>query len=259
MALCNADKLLLGGSTLILASAATLGPSALSIGLPLGLLATLLADGIARPSSSLLYPTVVRGRRDRPQVALTFDDGPDPQTTPFILDVLAKHDARGTFFTIGQHLQQHTAIGRRMIDAGHEIGSHSWRHVRWQNFYGRARQAEDLQRTADFIRELTRIDREPLYRPPVGLKSPPLARAAQARGLRMIAWSIHSRDTTTHDPQRIAARVLKHIGPGDIVLMHDGHDLPGRHRLAGAQAVPLILAGLRERGLQAVTVSELID
>ena len=74
----------------------------------------------------------------------------------------------------------------------------------------------------------------------------------------MIAWSVHSRDTTTSDPKHIAERVLLNIGPGDIVLMHDGHDLPGRHRLAGAQELPLILAGLRERGLEAVTVSELL-
>jgi peptidoglycan/xylan/chitin deacetylase (PgdA/CDA1 family) len=74
----------------------------------------------------------------------------------------------------------------------------------------------------------------------------------------LVAWSLHSRDTRTADPKRLAQRVLERIRPGDIVLMHDGHDQPGRHRPACAQAVPLILQGLSEKGLQCVTVSELL-
>jgi peptidoglycan/xylan/chitin deacetylase (PgdA/CDA1 family) len=76
--------------------------------------------------------------------------------------------------------------------------------------------------------------------------------------LTLVAWSLHSRDTRTTDPKRMAQRVLERIRPGDIVLMHDGHDQPGRHRPACAQAVPLILQGLSEKGLQCVTVSELL-
>lgn len=74
-----------------------------------------------------------------------------------------------------------------------------------------------------------------------------------------MAWSLHSRDTRSADPERIAQRVLERIRPGDIVLMHDGHDLPGRHRPASARALPSILRGLHERGLQSVTVSELLN
>jgi peptidoglycan/xylan/chitin deacetylase (PgdA/CDA1 family) len=258
MDLCNADKLMLGSGAALLGSCLLLGATPLGIGLPAAAFLALLTDGIARPGSSILYPTWRRGREDRPQVALTFDDGPDPEVTPAVLDALHAHDARATFFTIGRNLEQHADIGRRMIAEGHELGSHSWRHVRWQNFYGRRAQAADLERNARLIQELTGSKSEPLYRPPIGLKSPPLARAAHARNIRMIAWSVHSRDTTTGDPARIAERVLREIGPGDIVLMHDGHDLPGRHRRAGAAAVPLILAGLAQRGLGAVTVSELL-
>ena len=90
------------------------------------------------------------------------------------------------------------------------------------------------------------------------MKSPPFVVAAHAKRLTMVAWSLHSRDTCAADPARVAARVLRRIRPGDIVLMHDGHDLPGHHRTACAGAVPLILAGLRERGLECVTVSELL-
>ena len=259
MNLCNADKLMLGSGTALLGSCLLLGVTPLGIGLPAAAFLALLTDGIARPSSSVLYPTLSRAPGNRPQVALTFDDGPDPEITPVVLDTLRAHGARATFFTIGRNLEQHTDIARRMVAEGHELGSHSWRHVRWQNVYGRSAQAADLERSARLIQALTGSQSEPLYRPPIGLKSPPLARAAHARNIRMIAWSVHSRDTTTKDPARIASRVLSQIRPGDIVLMHDGHDLPGRRRHAGAAALPLILAGLEERGLAAVTVSELLS
>jgi peptidoglycan/xylan/chitin deacetylase (PgdA/CDA1 family) len=258
MGLCRADKLLLGGGAALLGSSLVLGTTPLGIGLPAALLVGILADGIARPASSMLYPTISRGPAKQPRVALTFDDGPDPEITPAVLDSLAEFKARATFFVIGMHLEEHAALGLRMVAEGHELGSHSWQHVRWQNFYGRRAQATDLARSAYFIQQITGASTEPLYRPPIGLKSPPLARAAHARHIRMIAWSVHSRDTTMNDPKRVAARVLARIAPGDIVLMHDGHDLPGRHRHVGAQALPLILAGLNDRRLAPVTVSELL-
>jgi peptidoglycan/xylan/chitin deacetylase (PgdA/CDA1 family) len=98
-----------------------------------------------------------------------------------------------------------------------------------------------------------------LYRPPIGLKSPRLARVAARRQLTLVAWSLHSRDTRTADPGRVARHVLERIQPGDIVLMHDGHDSPGKHRPACAPAASTILDGLCEKGLQCVTVSELLD
>jgi peptidoglycan/xylan/chitin deacetylase (PgdA/CDA1 family) len=127
-----------------------------------------------------------------------------------------------------------------------------------QNFYGTRAQAEEIDRSVELIREVSRTDSLPLYRPPIGLKSPALARAAHVRGLQVVAWSLHSRDTLFRDARRIAQRVLKRVRAGDIILMHDGHDRDGYHRAATMGALPLILDGLAERGLQSVTVSELI-
>ena len=92
----------------------------------------------------------------------------------------------------------------------------------------------------------------------MGLKSPALARVAHARKLKVIAWSLHSRDTFTRDADATAALVLSRIAPGDIVLMHDGHEQDENHRGTAAAALPAILRGLRERGLTSVTVSELL-
>jgi peptidoglycan/xylan/chitin deacetylase (PgdA/CDA1 family) len=254
--LCRADKVLIAGS------AAVLGSSALLAATPLALTSAaflaVLTDGIFRPTSSVLYPTIWHGPRDRPQVALTFDDGPDPQVTPSILEALGSADARATFFTIGRHLEKHRDIAARALREGHEIGNHSWMHSYFQNFYRTNHQRSDLDRSTRLIQELSASSAEPLYRSPVGLKSPALARVAHARKLTVVAWSLHSRDTFTRDVESTAAHVLSRIAPGDIVLMHDGYEREGNHRLVAVAALPIILRGLRERGLSSVTVSELL-
>jgi peptidoglycan-N-acetylglucosamine deacetylase len=234
------------------------GFSALSMGIPLAAFLVLMTDGVARPGSSVLYPTVTHGPRDSRRVALSFDDGPDPEVTPAVLDALAKYSARATFFSIGRSLEEQPRLARRLVAEGHELGNHSWRHSRWQNFFGAREQAREIEGGARAIAAVTGSYLKPLYRPPIGIKSPRLARAACRQQLTLVAWSLHSRDTCTVDPKRISRRVLERIRPGDIVLMHDGHDRPGRHRSACGQAVPLILQGLREKELQCVTVSELL-
>jgi peptidoglycan/xylan/chitin deacetylase (PgdA/CDA1 family) len=255
--LCRADRLLLASAAVTAGSAAVFGPGALSLGVPIGAYALLAADGVFRPASALLYPTLIRGRTDRPQVALTFDDGPDPEVTPAVLDILAEYQARATFFVIGRYLDKHRALGERLHREGHELGNHSWQHSHFQNFYSAARHGEEIDRCSQLIKAVTHCEREPLYRPPVGLKSPPMARAAHKRNLKVVAWSIHSRDTMTRDPKAIANGVVRRIQPGDIALLHDGHDRERRHRPLILQALPLLLQGLRERGLSSVTVSEL--
>ena len=225
--------------------------------MPFGAHAVLMIDGIFRPDSSVLYRTLVRGRTDQPQVALTFDDGPDPEITPRVLDMLAEYDARATFFVIGRHLEKHRALGERIHREGHELGNHSWQHSYLLNFSSAAGHGVEMDRCSQLIKSVTRSDREPLYRPPVGLKSPAMARAAHKRNLDVAAWSIHSRDTFARDPRAVANGVVRRIRPGDIVLLHDGHDRDNQHRLLILEALPLLLQGLRERGLKSVTVSGL--
>jgi peptidoglycan/xylan/chitin deacetylase (PgdA/CDA1 family) len=257
--LCRADRLLIGAGVTLVGSVALFGTSWLAVGIPAAGFVALLTDGIARPSSSVLYPTVSRGPADERRVALTFDDGPDPEVTPIVLDALKAHQAAATFFAIGRSLEQHRALARRIVAEGHELASHSWQHSRWQNFFGSKKLGVDLERTRRLIGEINGDTEMPLFRAPFGLKSPELARAATPRQVRMIAWSLHSRDTRTRDPRRVAKRVLERIEPGDIVLLHDGHDLPGRHREVCKEAVPLILTGLRQQQLQPVTVSKLLN
>jgi peptidoglycan-N-acetylglucosamine deacetylase len=256
VSLCRADKVLLAGGAAVLGSSALLTVAPLAVASAAFLM--VLTDGIFRPSSSVLYPTISHGPRDRPRVALTFDDGPDPQVTPSILETLAGSGARATFFAIGRHLENHREIAARALREGHELGNHSWMHSYFQNFYRTGRQRSDVDRSTRLIQELSGSTAQPLYRSPVGLKSPAIARVAHARKLTVVAWSLHSRDTFTRDHEATAARVLSRIMPGDIVLMHDGHERDGKHRGVAAAALPRILGGLRERGLSCVTVSELL-
>jgi peptidoglycan-N-acetylglucosamine deacetylase len=256
--LCRADKVLLAGSAAVLGSATLLAATPIVLGASAGLFAAVLADGVFRPSSSVFYPTVSHGPRSRPEVALTFDDGPDPEVTPSILDALARAGARATFFVIGRHLEKHSAIAARAVLEGHEIGNHSWTHSYFQNFYPTRMQADDVGRGARLIQHLCGSSAEPLYRAPIGLKSPALARVAHARKATVVAWSIHSRDTLARDPQTTAAHILSRVRPGDIILMHDGHERDDGRRTLAARALPIILRGLHERGLRSVTVSELL-
>lgn len=254
----RARALLLCCAAASAAAVGAFGASALSLGAP-ALLLLLLADGVLRPGSSVLYPTLRRGPRDRPRVALSFDDGPDPEVTPAVLDALAAHGARATFFAIGRAIDAHPELARRLVAEGHELANHSWSHSRWGSFAMPRAQGAEIERGERAVAAIAGTGGSPLYRAPFGVKSPPFTEAARARRLTLVAWSLHSRDTFGAEPKRVAARVLRRIRPGDIVLLHDGHDRPGRHRTGCAHAVPLILAGLRERGLECVTVSDLLD
>ncbi len=255
---CNLQHLAAACVVATILAAVVVGWFALILAIPAAVLVGLATDGVARPASSVFYPTISHGRREGDAVALTFDDGPDPEVTPALLDVLDAACVRATFFAIARKLAAHPQLARRMQAAGHVIGNHSWQHARTQNFWGARRHGMELDRAEKSLDGMGLSSCARLYRPPVGLKSGSLAKAAHAHRLIIVAWSLHSRDTRASTPEAIARRVLDRVRPGDIILMHDGHDLPGHHRAHCVEAVRLVLAGLRARQLRCVTVPELM-
>ncbi|MGH8161321.1 MAG: polysaccharide deacetylase family protein [Gammaproteobacteria bacterium] len=235
------------------------GFSGWSVGVPVVVIAAVLAFNVAHPRAGLFYPVIAHGSRAGNRVALSFDDGPDPKTTPRVLDALTQYGARATFFVIGRKLAEQPELAHRVVAEGHELGNHSWRHSRFQNLRGTRFHQQEIERGAAAI-AATGQSGTPLYRPPMGLKSPHLAHAARRLGLSaIVSWSLRSGDTHANNPECIAQRVLRKVRPGDIILLHDGHDLPGRHRPACAKAVALILQGLKERNLDCVTLPELLQ
>jgi peptidoglycan/xylan/chitin deacetylase (PgdA/CDA1 family) len=197
---------------------------------------------------------VQRGSRLRRQVALTFDDGPGDATAA-VLDALAALDVRATFFVIGQQVAERAALLARMVGDGHEVGVHAWEHPNLGDEPERA--ADEIDRCATVVGEAA--GRPPrLFRPPFGAYTPAVLDAAGARDLLTVLWDVNPHDFAGGDAtaDSIAADVLAGVRRGSIVLMHDGGPVAARAALL--EALPRIAAGLRERGLQPVTVGELV-
>jgi peptidoglycan/xylan/chitin deacetylase (PgdA/CDA1 family)/uncharacterized membrane protein len=206
------------------------------------------------PGWSFYFPITVHGPRSRPQVALTFDDGPDPRTLPRLLELLAAKAVPATFYVVGRRAAAHPAAIRAILAAGHELGNHSDTHDVFLATRTQARirrEIDGCQRAleAHGVRALT-------YRPPVGITSPPLGKVLRSLGMRCVAFSCRPLDFGNLRMRDLAGRVLRRVRAGDIVLLHDA--LPAGRSVDGWLAeVRKILAGLEEKGLQPVKLSEL--
>jgi peptidoglycan/xylan/chitin deacetylase (PgdA/CDA1 family) len=185
-------------------------------------------------------------------VALTFDDGPHPEGTPAVLEVLARTGARATFFVIGEQVRRRPEMLARTVRAGHAVALHGYRH-RLQLRMGAAAVAEDLARGVAAIEDAIGIT-PAWHRPPFGIYSPAGLRAARTAGLEPLLWSRWGRDWrkwTT--PSRIATRATRSLIGGDVILLHDADFYSARnsHRRTVA-AVELITAELKRRRLGTV-------
>lgn len=209
------------------------------------------AWAVVHPRSRLYLPVVWRLPTTTLVVALTFDDGPDPEVTPRLLDLLAAHGARATFFVIGVHARAHGALLRRMRDEGHTLGLHSDAHSRWFNTWMAGHVVRDLEANAAAIADATGVAPPRLFRPPVGLKNPQVAEAVRRLCLQCVTWTARGRDTGTAAPATVVARLRRGLVPGGILTLHDGHE-PGRpaRRDTCLAALPLVLTELRERSLR---------
>lgn len=188
---------------------------------------------------------VTNGSRERPVVALTFDDGPS-EYTPGFLAVLRREHARGTFFEIGQEMAGRESTMRRILREGDEIGNHTMRHTEYPS-YG------DIAPTTSLIESITRF-RPCLFRPPGGAVDSSVIAAAGEDGLRTITWDVDPVDWSTPGAGAIYSRVVGAARAGSIVLMHDG----GGDRSETLGALPEIIDTLRGRGYRFATVTELL-
>jgi len=193
--------------------------------------------------------TASHGSRDRRVIALTFDDGPDPDRTPALLDALGELGVPGTFFVVGKQADAHPWLCTRMALEGHEIGNHTYNH-----------RYLPLQRSHDVETELLAADAAieratgtvpSLARPPWGGRSPRNVRVFDRLAKKLVLWDVNSYDWKDLPPVEVAQRVIERARAGSIVLMHDG----GRDHTGTIEAVRLLVPELRARGFELVTVS----
>ena len=188
---------------------------------------------------------------DGPYIAMTFDDGPSAVLTPKLLDLLAAHHIKATFFVIGENVAEHPEIVARAAREGHEIANHSWSHPN----FGKMSQEpvrSQLQRTDDAIKNAT-SKRPTLVRPPYGSITEREKRWIHDEfGYDIILWDVDPLDWKRPGPAVVRSRILKETRSGSIVLSHDIH--PGT-----IEAMPSTLDQLEAKGFKFVTVSELID
>ena len=205
-----------------------------------------LVDALARRSPRVLY----FADTDEPLVALTLDDGPDPQSTPLILDVLERYEARATFFLISDRVHGNEELVQKMVEAGHELGNHMKRDR--PSIRLSSARFETALLEADSV--LSRFADVRWFRPGGGRYNDAMLSISEAHGYRSALGSVYPYDATIPSSTFAARHTLRLVRPGSVVILHDG----GARGWRTAAALERILPELRRRGLQTVTVSELV-
>ncbi|HEY5297492.1 MAG TPA: polysaccharide deacetylase family protein [Verrucomicrobiae bacterium] len=210
--------------------------------------------GVAFPQLSFFGKFICRGKKTERFVALTFDDGPDANSTPQLLDFLREAKVEAAFFCVGKKVAANPELAARIVREGHLLQNHSYAHSHFTNFFSAGRLQMELAQTQKIIQETTGTVPQ-FFRPPMGLSNPRVFSAARKLDLKVVGWTIRSLDTMFAAPEKIAARIARRLKPGAIILLHDGNIPAGRLVLT----VKLILATLRERGYEAVRLDKMLE
>jgi peptidoglycan/xylan/chitin deacetylase (PgdA/CDA1 family) len=206
------------------------------------------------PRAGLFLPVIGRGTGHRRMVALTFDDGPDPDVMPPLLDLLHRYQLQGTFFVAGIKAEEHPALVREILRRGHTVGNHSYRHDPLLMLRSRARLVDEIARTQEV---LARFGIRPLaFRPPVGITNPKLAGVIEELRMDCITFSCRAGDFGNRRIEGLDRIILKKVRPGAIIMLHD--ITPPRDSIEDwLQKVERIILGLRSGGYDIVPLSHL--
>jgi peptidoglycan-N-acetylglucosamine deacetylase len=216
----------------------------------------LLVAGSLLPRSRLLGPNWTRLPDGIAAVALTIDDGPDPEVTPAVLDLLARHQVRATFFCIGDRVARHPDLARRIIREGHEIGNHSEHHRHAFSLFGPAAMRREIALAQASIRAVCQAVPR-FFRAPAGLRNPFLQPCLADLDLQLASWTRRGYDTVNPDAEVVMQRLTRNLRAGDILLLHDGRAARTPDGTPVILAVlPRLLPMLASRRLRCVTLSE---
>jgi peptidoglycan-N-acetylglucosamine deacetylase len=225
--------------------------------IPLGAFLLLCFTAPLLPGFSFFLPIISRGRTDSKAVALTFDDGPDPVSTPKLLDLLARHRVTATFFVTGKNAVAHPGIIVEILSRGHTIGNHTYHH---DNFI-MLKSSSALKREIEATQQvLSSFGIAPLvFRPPVGVTSPRLAAVLRETGMIVVNFSRRARDRGNRKVTGISKRILRWLGPGDILMLHDTRPHNAALIDSWLNEIDRVLSGIRDKGLELIPLSTLIE
>ncbi|MFT4267269.1 MAG: polysaccharide deacetylase family protein [Xenophilus sp.] len=192
----------------------------------------------------------------RGEVALTIDDGPEPEVTPAVLDLLDAAGQRATFFCIAERVQAHPALAREIVARGHGIQNHTARHRHDFSVLGPRGYAAEISRAQELLAAATG-ERPTCFRAPAGLRNPFLSPVLHRLGLLLVSWTRRGFDTREGDAAKVLARLAGGLAAGDILLLHDGHAArTAAGRPVVLEVLPPLLAQLQRQGLRSVTLPQ---
>jgi len=208
------------------------------------------------PRIGFYLPVVSKGNSGQKAVALTFDDGPDPLTTPMLLDLLEEYDVAATFFVTGKRTLDYPHLVTMILQKGHTLGNHSHSHDCFVMFKGIRRVAAEIQSAQAALQGFG--PRPLIFRPPAGITYPGLALILKQMNLYVVNFSCRAFDRGNRRITKVARRILKKVKADDIIMLHDLAP-PDRERCRDWLAqVEQILSGLNERGLAVKPLAEVI-
>lgn len=208
------------------------------------------------PGSSFFLPVISRGVSGQKAVALTFDDGPDPLSTPELLRLLSKHGAKATFFVIGKRASVHPELMKEILRQGHDVGNHTYSHDCLFALRSTKRLFTEIESTQNILLGDFGI-RCLAFRPPVGITSPRL-KVLRQRDEVVIGFSCRAFDGGNRWISKLSTRILKRVRPDDIVLLHDVRPKDGRLLPLWLKEVDSLLSGLKAEGFTVLPLSEII-
>jgi peptidoglycan/xylan/chitin deacetylase (PgdA/CDA1 family) len=213
--------------------------------------------GVLVPQLEMFGDVVSRGDPTVKAVALTFDDGPSPLTTPRVLEALSAAGAKATFFVLGSKAEAHPDVLRAIAEAGHAVGVHGYSHHRLYSLMTPGAVAHDIEKARAVIERETGV-RPKWFRPPIGHVSPRTAAGARRAGFPIVAWSVRALDgLKSRTSEQVLSRLVRGLVPGAIVLLHDAAENED-FEPASIAALPRLLAVLADKGLATVTLDELL-
>jgi peptidoglycan/xylan/chitin deacetylase (PgdA/CDA1 family) len=218
---------------------------------------TLATVGVIFPRLQVYADVISHGVPGQHRIALTFDDGPHPETTRRVLTELARGGHKATFFVVAAKAERHPDVIAEIHEQGHEIALHGYQHARFYSFWSPRRIERDLERARSVLESICGV-RPVLFRPPVGHVSHLTAAGARRARVTMVAWSVRALDgVRSANPDRVLGRVERGLRDGAIVLLHDAAERDDYEPVA-VRLLARILELVRERELQGVTVSEIL-